>query len=82
MLVIEYGKNGSDSKSHDNNRDFHLTTPELTHWAECKNYANTIALDTIAPTLVMAQIFNVNKLIFFSYSDFNFSAKKKNYILC
>lgn len=78
LLVIEYGKKWIRTpKSHDNNRDFHLTTPELTHWAECKNYANTIALDTIAPTLVMAQIFNVNKLIFFSYSDFNFSAKKK-----
>lgn len=78
LLIIQYGQHWIRTpKSHDNNRDFHLTTPELTHWAECKNYTNTIALDTIAPTLVMAQIFDVNKLIFFSYSDINFSAKKK-----
>ena len=80
LLKIEYGKEWKRTpKSHDNNRDFHLTTPEYTLWAECKNYAKTIALDTIAPTLVLAQIFDVNKLLFFSYSDINFSAQKKIY---
>lgn len=78
LLQIEYGHQWIRTpKSHDNNRDFHLTTLEFTYWAECKNYNNVIALDTIAPTLVMAQIFDVNKLIFFSYSDINFSAKAK-----
>lgn len=78
LLQIEYMQKWVRTpRSHDNNRDFHLTTPEFTHWAECKNYTNSIALDTIAPTLVMAQIFEVNKLIFFSYSDINSSAKNK-----
>lgn len=78
ILQIEYNQQWIRTpRSHDNNRDFHLTTPEYTYWAECKNYNNVIALDTIAPTLVMAQIFEVNKLIFFSYSDINFSAKNK-----
>ena len=78
LLQIEYGQKWVRTpRSHDNNRDFHLTTSEFTHWAECKNYTDSIALDTIAPTLVMAQIFEVNKLIFFSYSDINSSAKNK-----
>ena len=78
ILQREYGQYWTRTlKSHDNNRDFYLTTSEYTYWAECKNYNKVIALDTIAPTLVMAQIFEVNKLIFFSYSDINFSAKNK-----
>lgn len=78
LLQIEYDLEWIRTpKSHDNNRDFHLTTLEFTYWAECKNYNNVIAMDTIAPTLVMAQIFEVNKLIFFSYSDINFSARNK-----
>ncbi len=80
LLQIEYRQEWVRTPiSHDNNRDFHLTTPEFTYWAECKNYTHSIALDTIAPTLVMAQIFEVNKLIFFSYSDINSSAKNKIY---
>ena len=78
LLKIKYGCEWiRTSKSHDNNRDFYLTTSEFSYWAECKNYKDVIALDTIAPTLVMAQIFEVNKIIFFSYSDINFSAKNK-----
>lgn len=78
LLSIEYGYHWTRTpKSHDNNRDFHFTTAQFTQWAECKNYNKPIALDVIAPTLVMAQIFEVNKLIFFSYSNINFSARKK-----
>lgn len=78
LLEIKYGcKWIRTPKSHDNNRDFYLTTDEFSYWAECKNYKDAIALDTIAPTLVMAQIFDVNKVIFFSYSDINSSAKNK-----
>lgn len=80
LLEIEYGyKWKRTGKSHDNNRDFHLTTANYKRWAECKNYKDSIALETIAPTLVMAQIFDVNKIIFFSYSEINQSAKKKIY---
>lgn len=65
--------------SHDYNRDFYITTSDQKIWAECKNHNNDIALDTIAPTLVMAQIFAVNTIIFFSYSLFNLPARRKIY---
>ena len=78
ILTLEYGREWiRTSKSHDNNRDFYLTTSDFSYWAECKNHKKSIALDTVAPTLVMAQIFEVNKIIFFSYSDINSSAKTK-----
>ena len=80
LLNIEYGINWKRTgKSHDNNRDFHLTTAAYREWAECKNYKNSISMETIAPTLVMAQIFDVNKIIFFSYSEINRKAKEKIY---
>lgn len=67
LLRIKYGMSWKRTgKSHDNNRDFHLTTTNYREWAECKNYKNSISMETIAPTLVMAQIFDVNKIIFFS----------------
>lgn len=65
------------NQSHDFNRDFHLTVENNKIWAECKNYEQNIALDTIAPTLVMAQIFDANIIIFFSYSKINSSARRK-----
>src|SRR5699024_5827707 len=46
-------------------------------WAECKNYRDKIALDILAPTLVMAQIYGVNTIIFFSRSQINTRAKNK-----
>lgn len=80
LLRIKYGMSWKRTgKSHDNNRDFHLTTTNYREWAECKNYKNSISMETIAPTLVMAQIFDVNKIIFFSYSEINRKAKEKIY---
>ena len=80
LLRLEYGKAWKRTgKSHDFNRDFHLATDGILEWAECKNYQEPIALDTIAPTLVMAQIFEVNTILFFSYSPINKSAKSKIY---
>lgn len=64
-------------RSHDHNRDFHIRINELKLWAECKNYEKKIALDTVAPTLVMAQVFDVDSILFFSYSEINPSAKRK-----
>lgn len=38
LLEIKYGcKWIRTPKSHDNNRDFYLTTDEFSYWAECKN---------------------------------------------
>lgn len=80
LLKIEYpGDWKRTKKSHDDNRDFYLITDKSRIWAECKNYEKNIALDTIAPTLVMAQIYSVNKIIFFSYSKINKNAHRKLY---
>lgn len=64
-------------KSHDDNRDFWIYLNEKHLWAECKNYQKSIAMSTIAPTLVMAQIYEVNQILFFSRSDINPNAKNK-----
>lgn len=80
LLKLEYPSTWKRTKkSHDFNRDFHLTTQDQKVWAECKNYEDDISLDTIAPTLVMAQIFTVNQIVFFSYSTINSSARRKIY---
>lgn len=82
LLKILYGKKWvRTGKSHDNNRDFWtlMKTEDGQNklWAECKNYRDKIALDVLAPTLVMAQIYGVNTIIFFSRSQINTRAKDK-----
>ena len=80
LLKLKYpGEWTRTRKSHDDNRDFYLITNDSRIWAECKNYEQSIALDTIAPTLVMAQIYSANKIIFFSYSKINRMAHRKLY---
>ncbi len=63
--------------SHDHNRDFWLHLSDQNLWAECKNYSNTISMNILAPTLVMAQIYEVNEILFFSRSNINRFAKDK-----
>lgn len=83
LLNIEYGSIWVETKiTHDNNRDFYLTDNNHLYWAECKNYKDSISLDNIAPTLVMAQIFDVNEILFFSYSKINKSAREKIISYC
>lgn len=78
LLVSMYGKKWKDTGgSHDNNRDFWLYSENQHLWAECKNYSNTIAMNILAPTLVMAQIYEVNEILFFSRSTINRFAKNK-----
>ncbi len=64
-------------KSHDNNRDFWLYLDDQHVWAECKNYQKPIAMSVLAPTLVMAQIYEVNEVLFFSRSNINSFAQNK-----
>ena len=67
LLKAKYGISwNSTLKSHDNNRDFWLLLENEHLWAECKNYQDTIAMNVLAPTLVMAQIYQVNTILFFS----------------
>ena len=82
LLAVLYGKEWvRTGKSHDDNRDFWtlMETEDGQNklWAECKNYRDKIALDILAPTLVMAQIYGVNTIIFFSRSQINTRAKNK-----
>lgn len=78
LLIAKYGKKWKRTKkSHDDNRDFWIHLDERHIWAECKNYKNSIAMNILAPSLVMAQIYEVNEIIFFSRSSINPFAKNK-----
>lgn len=78
LLIAKYGiKWKRTKKSHDNNRDFWIHLDEQHIWAECKNYKKSIAMNILAPSLVMAQIYEVNEIIFFSRSSINPFAKNK-----
>ena len=78
LLYLMYGKKWRETGgSHDHNRDFWLHLSDQNLWAECKNYSNTISMNILAPTLVMAQIYEVNEILFFSRSNINRFAKDK-----
>lgn len=63
--------------THDGNKDFKAKNGEEIYWAECKNYKSKIDLKTLATTLVMAEIENVNSIFFFCYSEINNNTKTK-----
>ena len=64
--------------THDGNKDFIGKKDDGSAiWAECKNYNEKISVKTIAPTLVMAEIDDIQEILVFSYSEINSSAKKK-----
>lgn len=63
--------------THDGNKDFKAKNGEEVYWAECKNYKTKIDLKTLAATLVMAEIENVNSIFFFCYSEINNNTKTK-----
>lgn len=78
LLIFIYGKQWTRTKkSHDKNRDFWIHLDEQHIWAECKNYKDSIAMNILAPTLVMAHIYEVNEILFFSRSNINPFAKSK-----
>lgn len=64
-------------ESHDGKRDFVYPYEENLpdqKWAECKNYSSNLSLNTIAPTLIMGTIENIQSIFFFSYSPLNDNA--------
>lgn len=78
LLIAKYGAKWTRTKkSHDDNRDFWIHLDEQHIWAECKNYKDSIAMSILAPTLIMAQIYEVNEILFFSRSSINPNAKNK-----
>lgn len=78
LLAILYGKKWKETgTTHDGSKDFYLRRNNELLWAECKNYKDTIALNILAPTLVMAQVCDANVILFFSRSMINRFAKEK-----
>lgn len=63
--------------THDGNKDFIAQNGEDVYWAECKNYKTKIDIKTLAATLIMAEIENVNTIFFFCYSEINNNTKTK-----
>lgn len=64
-------------ESHDEKRDFVNPKDESLpdqKWAECKNYNENLSINTIAPTLVMGAINQIQCIYFFSYSKLNDNA--------
>jgi hypothetical protein len=78
LLSILYGEYWEETgASHDGSKDFYLIRDQELLWAECKNYKDSIALNVLAPTLVMAQVCDANVILFFSRSAINKFAKEK-----
>lgn len=68
----------STKASHDGSKDFWAVDEgETLWWAECKNYTPSISLTQLAPTLIMAELNNVQHLLFFSYSKLNDNLKRR-----
>lgn len=63
--------------THDGSKDFYAQKDNRVYWAECKNYNNKVSLQTIAPTLIMAELCNADEVYFFSHSEINDNVKKK-----
>lgn len=64
--------------THDGSKDFLGKKSDGSYiWAECKNYRDKVSLKVIAPTLVMAEINDIQEILVFSYSAINYNTKKK-----
>ena len=64
--------------THDGNKDFVGFQDGIPlMWAECKNYKSSISLKIIAPTLFMAELGEMQKILVFSYSEINQQTKEK-----
>lgn len=77
LLCAMYGKPWQGTKkSWDGNRDFYLEDDNTRYWAECKNHKGTVKMNVLAPTLVMAEAYDADTILFFSYSRINGNARK------
>lgn len=64
--------------SHDGSKDFWaIDNNNELWWAECKNNKEKLGLEKISPTLFMAEIYEINYIIFFSYSKLNNNLLRK-----
>lgn len=79
LLIAEYGKAAFQSTKHswDGSKDFFYYSRQRNFWAECKNYASSIDLKVLASTLIMAQLSEIDTVLFYSYSPINVNTKAK-----
>ena len=61
------------NQTHDGKRDFELQNNDnnIVAWGECKNYSSPLSIDTLAPTLIMSVIENINEIYIFSLNSLN-----------
>lgn len=82
ILAILYQDEGITFKrtqtTHDGSKDFvGNRNGRDVIWAECKNYKNSISLMQVSPTLVMAEVCQIDEIIFFSYSNITSGTRRK-----
>ncbi len=79
LLIAEYGKTAFQNtrRSWDGSKDFFCYSKQKNFWAECKNYASNIDLKVLASTLIMAQLSEIDTVLFYSYSPINVNTKAK-----
>ncbi|MDQ0361637.1 hypothetical protein [Breznakia pachnodae] len=83
LLALEYGDNKwvPTQDSWDGSKDFYFYN-DNNKWAECKNYKSDISLNTLSPTLVMAEIKGIDEILFFCYSQIIDNARYKIINFC
>lgn len=79
LLIAEYGKSvfQGTKESWDGSKDFYYYSKENNYWAECKNYSSNIDLKVLASTLIMAQLSEIDTILYYSYSSINTNTKAK-----
>lgn len=65
-------------ETHDGSKDFWAVDSENRRWwAECKNYNSNLSMKALFPTLFMADLYDIDYLLFFSYSPLNQNLLRK-----
>lgn len=79
LLIAEFGKAvfQGTRDSWDGSKDFYYYSQKKKYWAECKNYASNINLKVLASTLIMAQLSEIDTILYYSYSAINVNTKAK-----
>lgn len=78
-LFIKQNINFKATKiTHDGSKDFWAIDEEQKRWwAECKNHTSNLSMKTLSPTLLMAELYEIDYLLFFSYSKLNDNLLRK-----
>jgi len=79
LLSAEYGNiNFHETKgSWDGSKDFFYYSIQNKCWVECKNYLSRIDLKVLSSTLIMAQLSEIDTILYYSYSPINLNTKTK-----